>query len=153
MCGLMDLHLSLHQVTDTLLLGIMYILEEIILCLVPKIFLSDFAGFSHGVKIHTKSDDYAGKFLTKPTVPEEYSLKKTGSVILGKHAIIGSNSVVLTGVIIGEATAVGALSLVTKSLGEWGIFFGSPAKHLKKRSKDLLVLKYKYLGEEYNESP
>ena len=118
-----------------------------------NIILSDFAGLSHGVKIYTKSDDYSGKYLTNPTVPEEYTSKKTGSVILGKHAIIGSNSVVLPGVTIGEGTAVGALSLVTKSLGEWGVFFGSPAKHLKKRSKDLFALKYKYLGEEYNESP
>ena len=39
-----------------------------------NIILSDFAGLSHGVKIYTKSDDYSGKFLTNPTVPEEYWL-------------------------------------------------------------------------------
>ena len=113
-----------------------------------NIILSDFAGLSHGVKIYTKSDDYSGKFLTNPTVPKEYTSKKTGSVILGKHAVIGSNSVVLPGVTIGEGAAVGALSLVTKNLGEWGVFFGSPAKHLKTRSKDLLKLENKYLGKE-----
>ena len=124
MYGLMDLRLSLHQVTDNALLGIMFTLEAIVLCLVPKILFYRISGLSHGVKIYTKSDDYSGKFLTNPTVPEEYTSKKTGSVILGKHAIIGSNSIVLPGVTIGEGTAVGALSLVTKSLGEWGVFFG-----------------------------
>ena len=113
-----------------------------------NIILSDFAGLSHGVKIYTKSDDYSGKFLTNPTVPEEYTSKDIGSVTLGKHVIIGSNSIILPGVTIGNGTAVGALSLVTKSLGEWSIFFGSPAKYLKKRSKELLMLENKYLSEE-----
>ena len=113
-----------------------------------NIILSDFSGLSHGVKIYTKSDDYSGKFLTNPTVPEEYTSKEIGSVTLGKHVIVGSNSVILPGVTIGEGSAVGALSLVTKNLGEWGVFFGSPAKHLKKRSKDLLMLEKKYIGEE-----
>ena len=113
-----------------------------------NIILSDFAGLSHGVKIYTKSDDYSGKFLTNPTVPEEYKSKEIGSVILGKHVIIGSNSVILPGVSIGEGAAVGALSLVTKNLEEWGVFFGAPAKHLKTRSKDLLKLEKNYLAKE-----
>ena len=39
---------------------------------------------------------------------------------------------------IGEGTSVGALSLVSKPLDEWGVYFGSPAKRLKARSKKLL---------------
>ena len=45
---------------------------------------------------------------------------------------------VLPGVKIGNGTSVGALSLVTKSLDEWGVYFGSPAKRVKARKKDLL---------------
>ena len=106
--------------------------------------ISDFAGLSHGVKLYTKSDDYSGNFLTNPTVPERFTSPKVGSVTLGRHVIIGSNTVILPGVNIGEGSAVGALSLVSRNLGNWGIFFGIPAKHLRRRSKDLLVLERDY---------
>ena len=86
--------------------------------------------------------------MTNPTVHEEYTSEEVGGVTLGRHVIIGANSVILPGVTIGDGAAVGALSLVTKNLGEWGVFFGSPAKHLKKRSKDLLKLETKYLANE-----
>ena len=58
--------------------------------------------------------------------------------MVGRHVIIGSGSVVLPGVTIGEGSSVGALSLITKSLEEWGVYFGSPAKKIKSRRKDLL---------------
>jgi galactoside O-acetyltransferase len=54
--------------------------------------------------------------------------------------LIGSGSVVLPGVTIGEGSAVGALSLVSMSLDEWGVYFGSPAKRIKARSKNLLEM-------------
>ena len=42
------------------------------------------------------------------------------SISIGKHVVIGSGSVVLPGVSIAEGSTVGALSLITKSLGSWG---------------------------------
>ena len=54
--------------------------------------------------------------------------------------IIGANSVILPKVTIKEGSAVGALSLVNKSLDAWGIYFGSPAKRFKSRSKNILKL-------------
>lgn len=102
--------------------------------------LGDFSGISQGVKIYTRSDDYTGEYLTNPTVPEKYTGVIGGSVTLGKHVIIGSGSVILPKVCIGEGSSVGALSLVTKSLDAWGIYAGSPAKRLKSRSKRLLEL-------------
>jgi acetyltransferase-like isoleucine patch superfamily enzyme len=36
--------------------------------------------------------------------------------------------------------AVGALSLVTKDLPAWGIYFGAPCKRLRERSRRLLEL-------------
>lgn len=60
---------------------------------------------------------------------------------------IGSGSVFLPQVIIGEGSSVGALSLVNKSLDDWGVYFGSPAKKLKRRSKDLLKLEEKLRNE------
>jgi acetyltransferase-like isoleucine patch superfamily enzyme len=109
--------------------------------------LADFSGLSQGVRLYSVSDDYSGSFLTNPTVPRKYLNVKIAPVTLGKHVIVGSGSVVLPGVDIGEGSAVGALSLVSKSLGGWGIYFGAPAKRLKSRSRKLLALEQKLLSE------
>ncbi len=111
------------------------------------IIMNDFSGLSQGVRIYSRTDDYSGKYLTNPTVPEKYTNITKGEVELKKHAIIGSGSVILPRVTIGEGSSVGALSLVTKSLDDWGVYFGSPAKRLKRRSKDLLKLEEQLCNE------
>jgi len=103
-----------------------------------SIVMEDFSGLSQGVKLYTRSDDYSGEYLTNPTVPSQYTNIEKGAITLRKHVIVGSGSVILPGVTVGEGSAVGALSLVNKSLPEWGIFTGVPARKLKDRSKNLL---------------
>jgi galactoside O-acetyltransferase len=106
------------------------------------IFIDDFCGLSLGVRIFTASDDYGGDFLTNPTVPEKYtSQDNIGKVVLKKHTNIGANSVILPNVTLYEGVAVGALSLVTMSLGEWSVYSGIPARKIRNRSKNLLKLK------------
>ena len=100
--------------------------------------LSDFSGLSQGVQIYSGSDDYSGNSLTNPTVPKKYLNVISKPVLIGRHVIIGSGSVVLPGVKIGMGTSQGALSLVVKSLEEWGVYLGAPAKRIKARKKDLL---------------
>jgi acetyltransferase-like isoleucine patch superfamily enzyme len=95
--------------------------------------LGDFSGLSQGVRIYSTSDDYSGAALTNLNV-------KVAPVNLGRHVIVGSGSVVLPGCSIGEGASVGALSLVTKSLGPWGVYFGTPARRLRARSRRLLKL-------------
>ena len=90
--------------------------------------LSVFSGLSQSVRIYSSSDDYSGKSLTNPTVPKKYLNVKIKPVVIGRHVVIGSGSVVLPGANIGNGSSVGALSLVTKSLEEWGIYLGTPAK-------------------------
>jgi len=102
--------------------------------------MADFSGLSQGAKIYSCSDDYTGKHLTNPTIPRKFLRVTTAPVLLGRHVIVGAGSVILPGVEIGEGSSVGALSLVTKSLEAWGVYFGSPVKRLKSRSKDLLDL-------------
>jgi galactoside O-acetyltransferase len=109
--------------------------------------LSDFSGLSQGVKIYSGTDDYTGKSLTNPTVPNKYLNVKLAPVLLGRHVIIGSGSVILPGVSIGDGSSVGALSMVSKSLDAWGVYFGSPAKRLKSRSQNLLILERELLME------
>jgi acetyltransferase-like isoleucine patch superfamily enzyme len=102
--------------------------------------LEDFSGLSQGVHIYSTSDDYSGHALTNPTVPKEFVNIMVAPVHLKRHVIVGSGSVILPGCTVGEGTSIGALSLVTKSLEPWGVYFGSPVKRLKSRSKRLLTL-------------
>jgi len=102
--------------------------------------LGDFSGLSQGVRIYSATDDYTGHWLTNPTVPHAYVKLKVAPVVLGRHVIIGAGTVILPGVTIGEGSSVGALSLVSKALDPWGVYFGLPVKRLKARSKRLLEL-------------
>ena len=108
--------------------------------------LADFAGLSQGVRIYSSTDDYSGESLTNPTVPPAYLKVRTAPVALGRHVIVGSGSVILPGVRIGDGSAVGALSLVQRPLDEWGVYAGSPARRLKARSRALLELEQALLA-------
>jgi len=112
--------------------------------------LADFCGLSQGAKLYSMSDDYTGYSLTNSTVPDIYKKITISPVNLERHVLIGSGSVVLPGVTIGTGSAVGALSLVTMSLDEWGVYSGSPAKRIKARSKKMLELEGKLLHENRN---
>jgi acetyltransferase-like isoleucine patch superfamily enzyme len=101
--------------------------------------MEDFSGVSGGVKIYTGNEDYLGGCLTNPTVPYPYRIATRSFVHIKKHAIIGANTVVLPGVVIGEGAAIGANSLVTKDCEPWKVYFGSPAKAIKNRTKDKII--------------
>lgn len=107
--------------------------------------MNDFSGLSSRCVIYAESDDYSGNYLTNPTVDEEYLGLVQGKVELGRHVILGSGTTILPGVSIGEGTAVGSMSLVTKSLDSWGIYAGIPCKYIKDRSKNLLKLENEFL--------
>ena len=57
---------------------------------------------------------------------------KKGKVTIKKNACIGSHSVVLPGVTIGENSIVGSMSLVNKDIPANEIWVGCPAKFIKK---------------------
>jgi len=105
----------------------------------------DFTGLSSRVCAYAVSDDYSGESLTNPMIPKEYKNLNIGKVILRKHVIIGSGSIILPRVEIKEGTAVGAFTLVSKFLDEWLIYVGIPARKVKERSKRILELEKEFL--------
>ena len=109
--------------------------------------MEDFTGLSSKVTIYAVSDDYSGNFLTNPTIPNKYSNHISKKVLLKKHSIIGTNSTILPGVILGEGVAVGAMSLVNRSIENWKIAVGIPAKVISERKKNLLILEKEFLEE------
>jgi len=99
------------------------------------VLLEDFSNLSAGVRIFTRSDDYTNGAFTNPMVPERYSNVKAAAVILRRHVIVGSGSIILPGVTLEEGTAIGALSLVRKSTEPWTVYAGIPATKISTRKR------------------
>ena len=114
-----------------------------------KFHIHDFACLSSGCRILTGSDDFLGEGLTNSTIPSEFRAVKRDVVTIKKHAIVGANTVVFPGVTIGEGCAVGAGSVVTRDLKPWGIYVGSPARRIKERPKDKILMCERQLREQY----
>lgn len=112
------------------------------------IVLESFSTLSTRVTIFSESDDFSGMSLTNPMTPIHLKPQyRKGSVVLKRHVIVGATSTILPGVTIGEGTAVGAHSLVTKDCEEWSIYSGVPARKYKIRSKKLLELEKQFLND------
>jgi galactoside O-acetyltransferase len=95
---------------------------------------------SSRVAVYSSNDDYTGAGLTNPMLPMEYRRVTEAPVRIGQHVVVGSGSVILPGVTIGEGAAVGALTLVNRSLDPFTIYAGIPARRLRDRSKAFLEL-------------
>lgn len=115
------------------------------------IFMEDFSGLAYNCQVFTQSDDYTGRTLTNPTIPDEFKKELKKEIIIEKHVIVGTSSIIFPGVKLREGSSVGAMTMVTKSTEPWKMYFGIPAKIIKDRKKDLLELEKKYLETIKNE--
>lgn len=123
-------------------------------CLIgaARISLGDFANLSSRISVYSSSDDYSGESMTNPMVPGAYKNVQSEEVIIGRHVIVGSGSVILPGVELGEGVAVGALSLVRSDCIPFSIYAGTPARRLGDRSRNLLSVEAQFrasLSEEF----
>ena len=107
--------------------------------------LADFVNLSRKIEIFAISDDFSGETMTNPMVPEKFKNILNAPVLLHKHVLVGTSSVILPGVTLEEGCVVGALSLVKNSLPAWTINAGIPARTLHARSKSLLGLEKTFL--------
>lgn len=112
------------------------------------IVMESFSGLSSRCVIYAETDDYSGEFMTNPMILDQYRKVTGGQVILKKHVIIGTGTSILPGVVIGEGTAVGSMSLVNRSLESWGIYAGSPCRKLKDRKRNLLEIEKNIMNHE-----
>lgn len=104
-----------------------------------KVIMQSYATFSPNVVIAAGSDDYIGGIAT-PMVPEHVKGNvEYGNVLIARHSIVGTGSVILPNVIFGEGASVGALSLVKNNLEPWGLYAGVPAKKIKERNKQQIL--------------
>ncbi len=105
-----------------------------------KCTIKDFSGLATGCRLVCASDDFLGSGLTGPTVPPKYRAKiQYGPITVEKFCIIGTNVVVHPGVTIGEGSAVGSCSLITRDLEPWHVYTGIPAKARAPRKKERML--------------
>ena len=110
------------------------------------IVMEDFTAISSRSALYAESDDYSGCALSNPKVPQEYRKIHGGGIVMKKHSIIGTGCTVLPGVVLGEGSSIGAMSLINKSLDAWGIYVGIPCYYIKDRNKDLLKMELDILS-------
>jgi len=97
--------------------------------------IDDFVNISVRSTLLSGNDDFSGRWLPGPLVPEEARGVQGERIHVARHTIVGAHSVVLPGVTVGEGSVVGALSLVKEPLAPWGIYAGVPARLIGRRER------------------
>lgn len=109
------------------------------------IFIGDYANFSSRISVYSISDDYSGESMTNPMIPNEFKKVQSAPVIIKKHVIVGSTSVILPGVVLEEGSSFGAFSLINRNSENWSINAGIPFKKIKNRKKKILKLEQDFM--------
>jgi acetyltransferase-like isoleucine patch superfamily enzyme len=92
------------------------------------IIIEDYALLGGGVHIYTNNHEFSN--VGSPIYFQGHALGEP--VVIKKGAWIGANAIILPGVVIGENSVVGAGSIVTKSVPDYCVAVGNPAKVIKK---------------------
>lgn len=102
--------------------------------------MEDYTGLSPRCTIFSATDDFGGNYLISPMVDESLTNVTGGKVLIKRYSQIGASTIIMPNITIEEGVAVGSMSFVNKSLAEWSIYAGIPAKKIKDRYKGLLKL-------------
>lgn len=104
------------------------------------ILICDFVTLSSRNVIYSATDDYYGNGLSNPLFPDKYRNIYEKKVVLEKHSLIGTGCTILPGAHILEGTSVGAMSMIKKEIGPWGVYAGNPPRKIGDRKRELLSL-------------
>lgn len=110
--------------------------------------LEDFVGLSGRVSLYSSSDDYTGRSMTNAMIPSEFRRVINGKIHIKEHSIIGSGSLLLPNITIGFGCAIYAQSLIKSDCEDFGVYYGNPAKLLRKRLKGFLEYEKKFKQKE-----
>ena len=101
--------------------------------------IGNYSGLSPRCTIFSAVDDFSGTYLINPMIPEKFTNVTGGKVLLQNYVQIGSNSIIMPDIVIGEGVVCGAFSFVNMNLTGWNIYIGIPVKFHSLRKKDLLM--------------
>ena len=102
--------------------------------------IQDNSGLSARCTLYSQTDDFSGEFLLGVQFDENQRNIIGGKILIEQFCQIGANCVILPQIVIHEGVAVGALSLINKSLSSWSLYGGIPIRKLKDRSRNMLNL-------------
>lgn len=103
--------------------------------------IGNYSTLSSGVRVFTGTENIDGESLLGAAIPEPYRKAIRSHVQIGKHCMIGANTVVLPGVVIPDGVVVGAMSLVLQDthLRPWSVYAGCPVRLLRVRHKEKIL--------------
>jgi len=105
--------------------------------------MKDYSGVSANSIIYSATDDFSGNYMVGPELPTRLTNVTGGKVIIEKFVQIGASNVIFPNIIISIGASTGAMTLVNKNLDEWTIYVGIPARPLKQRNNNILILEDK----------
>ena len=100
--------------------------------IIGPVTISDNVNIGQNVTICGLDHDY-----TNPTIPTNEQGIEIRPIVIESNVWIGTNSVILSGVHIGQYSFVGAGSIVTKDNPPYTVAVGNPAKIIKRYDLDL----------------
>ena len=109
------------------------------------IVIKDFVNISSRVCIYAVGDDYSGESMTSPLIPNHYKHTINAPVNISRHVIIGSGCTILPGVTLNEGSSIGCMTLIKHDTKPWTIYAGIPARIIKERKQNILVLEKEFL--------
>jgi galactoside O-acetyltransferase len=111
-----------------------------------RVTVGPLSNLSSQVRCYTASDDFRGDYLFGPTVPMEFRNVRQGDVSIEPCVLIGSGSLILPGIAIGEGAACGANTVLSRNVIPGAVMLGHPAQQIDSRSvESLRALRRKYL--------
>lgn len=93
-----------------------------------QIIIEDNVMMGAGVHFYVNNHKFDRRDI--PLIEQGYNTPK--DIIVREGAWIGANSIILPGVVIGKNAVIGAGSIVTKSIPDFCVAVGNPAKVIKK---------------------
>lgn len=118
-----------------------------------KLKIGKFCSIACGVKFLFNSANHTMSSLSTYPFPlfyEEWGLSKKdvmkswdnkGNIIIGHDVWIGFEAIILAGVTIGDGAIIGARSVVTKDVPPYTIVAGVPARIVRKRFDEAVIIK------------
>ena len=123
-----------------------------------KLKIGKFCSIACGAKFLFTSANHTMKSLSTYPFPiffEEWQLDgkdicdawdNKGDIVIGNDVWIGYESVILSGVTIGDGAVIGSRAVVTKDVEPYTIVGGVPAKPIRKRFDEQMIKKLEKIG-------
>jgi acetyltransferase-like isoleucine patch superfamily enzyme len=109
--------------------------------------MADFTTIACGSRLVCNGETFSGEGLVGPIIPKEFRDRfQSGPIRMERFAGVGSNVVIMPGVVLREGSVIGAGSVVRHSTEPWTVYVGVPARPLKKRRRDRMPAMAQRMG-------